>query len=531
MKASSVWGVSFCVGDGDWGGGGGLTVSGGAAGEEFCGEGLLGAGVVESGDAGFGGGAFFGGGVGGYQFLAAEGVVAADRRKEEGRLLRRLGRLLGLVALLDQVDVQQRLPAALGHEAERHHVLAELVDDGGGQGVVGFVVGGVRGEGGFQEALAAFARGGGRGGLGDLGLGDLARGDVLEEGAVRPELHAELALGRAGEVLACGREGEGGAGALEAEGVDEVAGGQVPDADGRVLRGGDDPAAVIGEAKVVDVAAAAPELADGLAGLDVDDADRVVVAGEGDEVVAGVVLAARDLGHGRPVEFVDEVACDKVPELDLSVEGARHDGVVEGVDDEARHGGCVSSGAGGEGCSVSRFQFIDIGQGLALLHLDLPELRGSQPGGESLAVPSGLHVVNIDAAPDRSDKSKGTALAEGDCRYVFTVTRLERPPSGFPPTPEPGASPRVVLVGRDDALPSRHAAQLGVRRPHFVVALVPYWLLPRHGAHATVPVERAGNACDFWCLELVEGGGWPVAKRGIGQDANLLCLFANIALT
>lgn len=53
---------------------------------------------------------------------------------------------------------------------------------------------------------------------------------------------------------------------------------QVPDADDRVHGRGDDPATVVGDAEVVDLADGAPEFADEFARLDVDDADGEVVA-------------------------------------------------------------------------------------------------------------------------------------------------------------------------------------------------------------------------------------------------------------
>ena len=101
--------------------------------------------------------------------------------------------------------------------------------------------------------------------------------------------------------------------------MDEVAGGEVPDADDGVHGCGDDPAPVGGEAEVADLADAAPELADQLASFDVDNADGEVVAGEGNEVAGAVVLHGGDGCHGVPVDFVAESAGEEIPEFDLAV--------------------------------------------------------------------------------------------------------------------------------------------------------------------------------------------------------------------
>lgn len=76
---------------------------------------------------------------------------AGQRRQEERRLLRGLRRLLGLVALLDDLEVEQRLPPAAGEERERDELSVELrrgdedvlwcvIDGEGGQRVKCFLL-------------------------------------------------------------------------------------------------------------------------------------------------------------------------------------------------------------------------------------------------------------------------------------------------------------------------------------------------------------------------------------------------------
>ena len=116
----------------------GLTVACRPASEQLGGKDLLRAAAVELRDPRLGAAAIFASASasGERRVLAKRVVRSPDGRQEEGRLLGRLGRLFGLVTLLDQVNVQQRLPAALGHEAQRHHVPAELVDHGHRHGIV-----------------------------------------------------------------------------------------------------------------------------------------------------------------------------------------------------------------------------------------------------------------------------------------------------------------------------------------------------------------------------------------------------------
>ena len=82
------------------------------------------------------------------------------------------------------------------------------------------------------------------------------------------------------EFAGCG-EGEGGTGAFDVEGIDEMAGRKIPHADDGIHGGGNDPATIVGEAEVADFADAAPEFAHEASGFDVDDADGEVVAAEG----------------------------------------------------------------------------------------------------------------------------------------------------------------------------------------------------------------------------------------------------------
>ena len=85
---------------------------------------------------------------------------------------------------------------------------------------------------------------------------------MREERAVGPDADADAVGVGGGKELARRGEGERCAGAVEAHGVDEVSGGEVPHADDGVHGCGDDPAPVGGEAEVADLADAAPELAD-----------------------------------------------------------------------------------------------------------------------------------------------------------------------------------------------------------------------------------------------------------------------------
>ena len=158
---------------------------------------------------------------------------------------------------------------------------------------------------------------------------------MREEGAVCPDGDANAVGVGGGEELACRGKGERGAGRVEAHGVDEMPGGEVPHADDGVHGRGDEPAPVGREAEVADLADAAPQLADQLAGLGVDDAEGEVVAREGDEVAGAVVLCGCDGRHRVPVDLVAEHAGVEVPEFDRAVEAAADDGAVEAVDDEA----------------------------------------------------------------------------------------------------------------------------------------------------------------------------------------------------
>jgi len=71
--------------------------------------------------------------------------------------------------------------------------------------------------------------------------------------------------------------------------VDEMTCGEVPDTDDRVSGGGDDPAAVVGEAEIVDGGGRAEEFADDASAGDVDDADAVVGAVYGEKVARSVL--------------------------------------------------------------------------------------------------------------------------------------------------------------------------------------------------------------------------------------------------
>ncbi|KAL8955179.1 MAG: hypothetical protein Q9193_006869, partial [Seirophora villosa] len=188
------------------------------------------------------------------------------------------------------------------------------------------------------QCLAAFPGRGRQRGFDDLVILDHARRHVGEQGAVVPEVDAHAVGVRGGEILARVGEGERGARALDAEGVDQMAGRQVPDADDRVHGRGDDPAAVAREAEVADRARAAPELAHQLLGLGVDDADGEVVAAERDQVARPAVLRGGDGGRGRaPVDLVFQRAGVEVPEFDLAVQAAADDRSVQRVDDQACH--------------------------------------------------------------------------------------------------------------------------------------------------------------------------------------------------
>ena len=63
---------------------------------------------------------------------------AGQRREEERRLLRFLRRLLGLVALLDDLEVEEGLPSRAREERERDQVAVEL--RGHEEGVCGFLL-------------------------------------------------------------------------------------------------------------------------------------------------------------------------------------------------------------------------------------------------------------------------------------------------------------------------------------------------------------------------------------------------------
>lgn len=171
---------------------------------------------------------------------------------------------------------------------------------------------------------------------------DHARRDVCEQRPIIPEMNAHAIGMRSGEVLPRLGEGESGAGALDAESVNQVARREIPDADDGIHRRGNDPAAIVREAEVDDLAPAAPELADQLLRFRVDDADGEVVAAERDQVAGFVVSRGCDRdGHcgatTTPVDLVFQTTGVEVPELDLAVEAAADDRSVEGVDHQARH--------------------------------------------------------------------------------------------------------------------------------------------------------------------------------------------------
>lgn len=134
---------------------------------ELLGQGLLGAREIEREDAG----ACTGGILAVSTFLVgvfAAGVCGAeaglfrigraDGTQEERRLLGNLWRFLRPVALLDQLEVQQRLPAGFGHQAQGRHVGAQLVKRVGRHDVVAIFLAGLIlvGKRAFQETCATF---------------------------------------------------------------------------------------------------------------------------------------------------------------------------------------------------------------------------------------------------------------------------------------------------------------------------------------------------------------------------------------
>jgi len=75
---------------------------------------------------------------------------------------------------------------------------------------------------------------------------------VCEEGAISPDVDADSTCEGYGEIFAGVREGKCGTGALRADCVDEMTCGEVPDTNDGVCRSSYYPAAVVGEAEVVD---------------------------------------------------------------------------------------------------------------------------------------------------------------------------------------------------------------------------------------------------------------------------------------
>lgn len=239
--------------DGDVGGGGGER---GEVGDEWVGIVLgLGDGVEEGGegvggggelgDAGMGDGGFGWGGEGG-----------GDGGEEERGGGGPEGGLFGFVAVCDRVEVEEGLPSSFGHETEGDEVGADLVRGGrrdvGGFGRV-FVLFVVE-EGSGDQALAVFAGRRGRDGVDDFVFADELFGNVGEQGAVVPDVDADAVRVRGCQVFAGFGEGESGARAFHAERVDQVAGWQIPHADDGVYGCCDDPTAVVGKAKVADLA-------------------------------------------------------------------------------------------------------------------------------------------------------------------------------------------------------------------------------------------------------------------------------------
>ena len=233
-------------------------------------------------------------------------LPAAERGEEEGGLLGGLGRLDGPVTRADRVQVQQRLPVRARHQAQRRDLVAELLDRrqrpvqrglrlrvASGRGLL---------ERGRDDALPPLARRHGRRDGGDVHLAYGPRGHVREQCAVCPQGDADAVLERGREELARGGEGEGGAGAGQAQRVDQVARWEIPDADRAVRGGGQEPAAVGGDAMVVNALRGAGEGADEGAGGDVEDAEVAVGGGEGEEAGGTVEFEGVEGGLGWEVK-------------------------------------------------------------------------------------------------------------------------------------------------------------------------------------------------------------------------------------
>lgn len=110
--------------------------------------------------------------------------------------------------------------------------------------------------------MISFSRGGGEDRLADFVFADKTSGNVSEEGAVGPDVDSDaIGMRCCEEFSRCG-EGERGADAVDAHGIDEMSCWEIPDADYGVHGCGDDPSTVVREAEITDLTDAAPEFAD-----------------------------------------------------------------------------------------------------------------------------------------------------------------------------------------------------------------------------------------------------------------------------
>ena len=119
--------------------------------------------------------------------------------------------------------------------------------------------------------LTAFSRGCWSDSIHDLVFANDTCGNMGKKGTVVPDIDPNSISMCGRHVFACFRDRQSRTRALHPHSIDEVTGWQVPNTNDRVHGCGDNPAAVIREAKVVDLAKASPELTDNVFGLGVNN--------------------------------------------------------------------------------------------------------------------------------------------------------------------------------------------------------------------------------------------------------------------